>query len=105
MKLYAQNVCDFCSDDALVWSYPAETYTDEQLQARNIENWLACTHYSILIERSEWTKLARRALRTPILQKLKEKIGERVALAEARAIHRGFQRHHRGAAVRIRQAA
>lgn len=89
--------CDFCSDPAPAWVFPAQSFQYRGTGSRG--DWLACDECADCIQRGAWPQLARRSLRAPKLAMAASLIGEAAVIAETSALHRLFAKHRRGPAV------
>ena len=96
--------CDFCSEGAPVWTYPARdvglgsiVYGPTVLHPVSLGAWAACPACGELIEAGDWPALARRAVRSLGLDLSRAGPGLRVRLlAQISAAHRQFQQARMG---------
>jgi hypothetical protein len=101
LRAYPYDVCDFCSSDKPTWDYPAEdciiSPAGDPTPQHSIGGWLACDECAALIQRNEWTKLARRSL--SLVSTAREAVavmGEEAALASITQGHRIFRANRSG---------
>ena len=88
-----------------MWTVPVEPFEDEWLMTRSAGDWLACDLCAHLIRSNQWTKLARRALLTPLAKAAVADLGEDGALAEVAQSHKILRQHMRGAPYRHRKVS
>jgi hypothetical protein len=61
IKLAIQNVCDFCAMPSVSWQYPARSFDAMPGVFGSLGEWGACETCHDLIERQNWTALAKRS--------------------------------------------
>jgi hypothetical protein len=101
IRAYPYDVCDFCSSDKPAWEYPAAdcivSPPEDPVPHQSIGGWLACDECAALIQRNEWTKLARRSL--DLVPSGKEAIalmGEEAVMNSITRGHRMFRANRSG---------
>lgn len=91
-------VCDFCSQQAPVWTYPASTFTMSNEPFGSSGDWAACDGCHDLIEAALWDTLAERGAAT-VQGRLPRKV-RRTVVGHLLKLHQRFVEARTGPSYR-----
>ena len=99
-------LCDFCSEPAVTWRYPAGSfvaYVVGNIGGESVGDWAACERCHSLIEAENLQALARRAAEKLVGKHPEMKPVEDEVLAAMTTLHESFFAHRLGAALPIEE--
>jgi hypothetical protein len=99
------HICDFCSETAVTWRYPARTfvaYVVADIGGESVGDWAACECCHLLIESGNPQALAQRAAEKLVGKHPEMKPVEADVLPAMTTLHQSFFAHRLGAALPVK---
>lgn len=97
----ADEVCDFCSSPSVAWSYPARDVSVPSAWWTSRGGWAACDGCHDLIEKGDWSALARKSVDTMVSDSHGRVMAlpREVVYGAVEALHETFRKARDGEAV------
>jgi hypothetical protein len=98
-------LCDFCSEPAVTWRYPARNfvaYVVGNVGGESVGDWAACECCHSLIEAGSSQALTRRAVERLVVKHPELSAVEGELIVAMRDLHRSFVENRLGAALPLR---
>jgi hypothetical protein len=99
-------LCDFCSEPAVTWRYPARTflaYFGGNVGGESVGDWAACECCHSLIESGNSHALTLRAVERLVVKHPEMSAAQDELVAAMRTLHRSFFENRLGAALPLQE--
>jgi hypothetical protein len=95
-------ICDFCSEEPITWSYPAQSfiaYVLGEVGGESVGDWACCDLCHSLIEANDTDGLARRAIETLTGRHPEMNLVRDELLLQMKILHQSFFKNRLGCAL------